>query len=645
MLTTIYSGLTVSGKIARPKGSLKYMIPKLILSLALLALAGCSAGEIPFSLGTRQNKPKTRPHETETRAQVRRQLLRLGTPAATPVSQYNLPPEQVRKLALKQAKFDIPITVNRRVLHFIDYFQNVIPHYFQIYLERSGRYAPVMRRILRKHGLPEDLIYLAMVESGFSCQAYSRARAVGPWQFIASTGRRYGLKINYWVDERRDPIKSTHAAARYLRDLYDEFESWYLAAAAYNAGEGKVRHAMWQYGSADFWKISEGRRSCLRRETKQYVPKMIAAAIIGKQPAKYGFTGLNYQKPFTFDMVEVHPGTSLSAAARILGVNTRVLRELNPELRRGVVPPRGARYRLRIPSGRQQQFLVAYQKLSPRQRRARLDAITVKIGWGDTLGAIARRHRVPLRDLLAMNPHLHPRYLRAGDRVMVPPSRYASRYWRRKARRQSKGRQRYRPDDQRVRVTHVVRRGETLWQIAQDLGITHREIMSWNGLRSSRLTPGSELVLFLPPEQVPETPAAPAGQTRGQVAVRKAKLKKIVHLVRRGDTLWEIAQAYGLRHRDIKRWNGLRSSRLTPGETLNLYLPAEAAVPSADQTASARGRRSSGPQPGGKKLYQVQQGDSLWAISRRFNISVRRLRRLNRLADNRINPGDTIRVR
>jgi len=263
-----------------------------------------------------------------------------------------------------ETSYDIPITVNNQVEHFVDYFQNKIPKRFGLYLSRSTRYMPMMRAILKDYGLPEDLVYVALIESGFSCTATSKAAAVGPWQFIKASGTRFGLKIDAWVDERQDPIKSTHAAAKYLRELYAEFGSWYLAAAAYNAGENKIRRALSRYQASDYWTISHSQRPYLATETKEYVPKMIAAALIAKEPQRYGFTDIPYEPPLVYDEVTVHSGVSLAALSRFTNIGSAELATLNPELKRGVTPPFGGMYALRVPLGAGSQFATVYASLN-----------------------------------------------------------------------------------------------------------------------------------------------------------------------------------------------------------------------------------------------------------------------------------------
>ncbi|MCF8034511.1 MAG: LysM peptidoglycan-binding domain-containing protein [Desulfarculaceae bacterium] len=531
---------------------------KTILVIACLALAaaGCASTSSTTSKAPAPQpqvvtvKP-LKPPQAEISARVAHELKELGEKEV--VTETKKPAEQPDQP--EQVTYDIPIVINSRVEYFIDYFQTRVPKRFKVWLSRSGRYLPMMRAILKEHGLPEDLVYLALIESGFSCQAYSRAHAVGPWQFIRATGRRYGLKINYWVDERRDPVKSTHAAASYLKDLHAEFGSWYLAAAAYNAGENKIRRALKRYKADNFWSISQGRRYYLKRETRQYVPKMIAAAIIAKEPAKYGFTNIVYEAPMAYDVVEVHPGTSLGVAAKLAGINSRQLNYLNPELRRWAVPPTGKEYSLRIPPGRKASFEIAYAKLPVPQRKARIGAITVKVHRGDTLGRIARVHGVSLGDLMAMNPRLNPRRLRIGQKVVVPPKGGRAAY-RTASRKSSRSTRRLASSPRGThKITHRVRRGDTMWHIARAYNLNWRDILRWNGKRSSRLSVGQKLVLYVP-----------SNKAEGKVDTKPARTK--IYIVKRGDNLWSIGRRYGVSTRQLKRWNNLRSSAITPGDKL-----------------------------------------------------------------------------
>jgi membrane-bound lytic murein transglycosylase D len=245
----------------------------------------------------------------------------------------------------------LPLELNKPVRFYLSYFCTDKKSVFKTYLARSGKYLPSMQRIFIEYGLPPDLVYLALIESGFNPWAKSPAEAVGPWQFVEGTARRYGLKINDFVDERRDPEKSTRAAARYLRHLYRQFGCWYLAVASYNAGEKRIEKTVSRIGSRDFWLMA--RENLLPRETCDYVPQFIAATLIAKDPPKYGFNKIIYQSPNRDERVNVPGGTDLGWFASSLGVSYEVLLELNPELKKGTISPHETRYALKVPLNKQ----------------------------------------------------------------------------------------------------------------------------------------------------------------------------------------------------------------------------------------------------------------------------------------------------
>ncbi|MES2854976.1 MAG: lytic transglycosylase domain-containing protein, partial [Bdellovibrionota bacterium] len=245
--------------------------------------------------------------------------------------------------------FDIPVTYNQRVSFWIQSFQSGGSKSFRTWLERSERYVPFIQAELEKAGLPQDLVYIVMIESGFRPDAVSHMSAMGLWQFMPATGRQYGLNINWWLDERRDFEKSTRAAIAYIRDLYRQFDSWYLIAASYNMGENAVRKLVKRHGTNDFWKLAD--RGVLPRETTDYVPKILAAMLIAKAPGLYGFRDLNHHLPLSFEYTLVPGGTDLINLAEFLGVSEKHLQELNPELMKGFVPREAKGHRIRVPKG------------------------------------------------------------------------------------------------------------------------------------------------------------------------------------------------------------------------------------------------------------------------------------------------------
>lgn len=245
--------------------------------------------------------------------------------------------------------FDFPVTYNARVRKWIRYFQTTGRSSFRRWLERSTRYIPYIQSELKREGLPTDIAYVAMIESGFSSSAVSHANAMGMWQFIAPTGERYGLNVDWWIDERRDYEKATKAAIGYMADLFEQFGSWYLVAASYNMGEGGVRRLIKRHKTNSFWDLAD--RGALPEETRNYVPKMLAAMLIAKAPALYGFRDLEFHVPFAFEFYNAPGGTDLINLANHLGVSERSLTELNPELLKGFIPRDVKSHRIRIPKG------------------------------------------------------------------------------------------------------------------------------------------------------------------------------------------------------------------------------------------------------------------------------------------------------
>jgi membrane-bound lytic murein transglycosylase D len=245
--------------------------------------------------------------------------------------------------------FDIPITYNKAVSKWISYYQNAGRPMFMRWIERSSKYFPMIQSELSQAGLPKDLAYMVMIESGFIANAESPADAVGPWQFIESTGQRYGLKVSWWLDERRDLRKSTLAAIQYIRDLFSEFESWYLVAASYNMGENGLRKIIQKYKSKDYWYLIK--QGALPIETQEYVPKILAAMLIAKAPSLYGMRGLNTLEPFRYQLILVPGGTEIDQIADYIGVTRQSLRDLNSELKVGMIPKEVPNHTIRVPVG------------------------------------------------------------------------------------------------------------------------------------------------------------------------------------------------------------------------------------------------------------------------------------------------------
>jgi len=476
-----------------------------------------------------------------------------------------LSPEIDRQVAAElqklETKAELPITINAQVRRWIDILQTRYHSKFKLWLSRSGRYIPMMRAILQQYGLPQDLVYLALIESGFSCRAYSRAAAAGPWQFIRSTGRRYGLKVNAWVDERRDPVKSTHAAAQYLRDLYAEFGTWYLACAAYNAGETKIRRALKYHKADNFWDIANPskRRSYIKRETRNYVPKMIAAALIAKNPQRYGFHGVDYQEPLAFDTVRLTIPVDLKLLAKELGTTYQTLKDLNPELRHAVTPQDGSAYDLRLPKNSPQAFLAYLHRFKAKPIKT---YIAHRLRPGENPGTVARKYKVSVKTLLRVNNIKDARRLRAGRILKVPVrSSYLARTRSRSKKTSSRSSAKTaRPAPARNKnpsgLIHVVRSGENPWTIAQRYNVSHQELLAANGIsRRGRIKVGQRLII------------------PGRAGGYRKTTTTVVHVVRSGENPWTIAQKYNVSCKKLMAWNKITNQhRLKIGQKLAVHL-------------------------------------------------------------------------
>jgi membrane-bound lytic murein transglycosylase D len=304
----------------------------------------------------------------------------------------------------------------KAVKNHITLFTEKIKEKFSLWLTRSGKYMELMRGILIENNVPEEIVFLPLIESGFNANAYSPARAVGYWQFIASTAKRYGLEISWWKDERKDPVKSTMAAANYLKDLYEMFGSWNLAMAAYNAGEGKILRALNRTKTEDYWSLLS--TNYIRNETKNYVPKFIAASMIANSPEDFGFINLEYHPPINYDEVVVHYPVDLDVAAECAGTTLKEIKELNPELRRWCTPPDVSEYTLRIPAGVKDLFIENLGNI-PEEKRFSIDKYTVK--KGDTFKKISKKTSIPVQVILDLNDLEKIIPLKAGMKIYLPP--------------------------------------------------------------------------------------------------------------------------------------------------------------------------------------------------------------------------------
>ncbi|MFH1892060.1 MAG: LysM peptidoglycan-binding domain-containing protein [Candidatus Zixiibacteriota bacterium] len=504
-------------------------------------------------------------------------------------------PEQIPDTVV----FDIPISWNEKVEKCVNYFQTVGKKPFEISLARSGKYLPLMEKIFAEEGLPHDLVYLPLIESGFNPRAYSWAHAVGHWQFISSTGRMYGLNRSWWWDERRDFEKSTRAAARHLKDLYKEAGDWYLALLGYNAGMGNVRKMIKYNKTRDYFKMT-----IRNSQMRNYVPLYLAATIIAKQPEKYGFN-IDYHDPIEFDTVTVRRCLALEDIAKAVDCSLQELNDLNPELLRKHTPPDRKSYTVRIPRLKRNAFWAAYPKMKSPEETS---WVQHKVRKGETVSGIARKYGISQYAIIDANNMRRPYRINIGQNLTVPVPLGEKKIYS----SSSKSNDSYGTADGH----YVVRSGDNLWDIAKAFGTTTRELRVLNNLRrDGRIYPGQKL-------SIPGRGGESYASSSSGSSVTK-------HKVRKGDSLWKLAEKYGTTINELCRLNGISRNRmLIPGQVLKV--PGSGSGSSSSHSSSH---------------YVVRRGDTLSKIAKNFGISLNSLMAWNSITNPRkLSVGTKLRV-
>lgn len=422
---------------------------------------------------------------------------------------------------------------------------------FTRWLERAELYLPYIRQVFRERGMPEDLIYLPFAESGFNVRAYSHAGAAGMWQFMPFTGRKFGLTVDWWMDERRNPYLATHAAADYLQLLHGMFDDWYLALAAYNAGEGRVGRALKRTGSTTFFELSA--KNALPKETRHYVPKLLAILKIVRNLEKLGFDPIDWNRGVQYQPVTVQPGTDLLALSRECGMNWDDFGDANPSFRRYVSPP-DTTCTIYLPAER---VASAKAHLTDPASRPYAGYTRHRVRSGESWWRLSRRYGVPVTVLKKVN-RTYSNVLHPGQWVMIP-SAGAKAAVADAGSSASKTR-----EYAQKRSNYVVKSGDNLWNISKRFGVSLSTLQKANGLSSGRyLSVGQKLYI-------------PDGGSTATVAARKAATdsnKRMTYRVRSGDTVWSIARRFGIDPNNVLAWNDLnRRSVIHPGQTLKLYV-------------------------------------------------------------------------
>ena len=449
---------------------------------------------------------------------------------------------------LMKVPHDLPLTVNDSVLQYLSFFQT--PHgrlIVETGLRRAGRYHDMIRRVLREEGLPQDLIYLAQAESAFQPTAVSRAGARGIWQFMPYRGEEYDLSRSWWIDERSDPEKATHAAAHHLRDLYGMFGDWYLVMAAYNSGPGNVTKAIERTGYADFWELQK--RNVLPEQTKNYVPIILALALVAKDPPLYGVQ-VDPDKPPDVDLVKPGHPIDLRLAADATGTDLDALRMLNPELLRLVTPDLPG-FELRLPVGTAAKFQAAIAAIPPDKWKSwRIHEVVE----GETLASIAKRYRISVSAIKETNHLESASDISLGDKLTIPALAPAT-----------------------LQLVHYrVQRGDTLAGIAEQFSVTIADIKRWNGIRGNQVPRGSRLRIYAGGE-----PAVPRAKGKSAEAAEEGHVKSVAqqkrsdpdvqHRVKAGETLFSIAREYGTTVAALRQANPVLKDRaLEAGDVLSV---------------------------------------------------------------------------